>query len=169
MRCTAVPYCPIPGLPTVSQISTSCATCSATLTPGLVVRGRRRTLRADAVARHRGGGPRWCRATPSSHCWPHWRPRRQWMPRCRPPARHHQVPVHQRLDQAAQGRDQHHAHVVRQPAADGARACRRGYEEPPVLVDWLPWNHTFGGNHNFGMTVTTAARCTSTTASPRLH
>ena len=24
-------------------------------------------------------------------------------------------------------------------------------EEPPVLVDWLPWNHTFGGNHNFGM------------------
>jgi feruloyl-CoA synthase len=24
-------------------------------------------------------------------------------------------------------------------------------EEPPVLVDWLPWNHTFGGNHNFGI------------------
>ena len=24
-------------------------------------------------------------------------------------------------------------------------------EAPPVLVDWLPWNHTFGGNHNFGM------------------
>ena len=22
-------------------------------------------------------------------------------------------------------------------------------DEPPVLVDWLPWNHTFGGNHNF--------------------
>ncbi len=22
-----------------------------------------------------------------------------------------------------------------------------------VLVDWLPWNHTFGGNHNFGLTV----------------
>jgi len=22
-------------------------------------------------------------------------------------------------------------------------------ERPPVLVDWLPWNHTFGGNHNF--------------------
>ena len=20
-----------------------------------------------------------------------------------------------------------------------------------MLVDWLPWNHTFGGNHNFGM------------------
>ncbi len=26
-------------------------------------------------------------------------------------------------------------------------------EQPLVLVDWLPWNHTFGGNHNFGMTV----------------
>lgn len=24
-------------------------------------------------------------------------------------------------------------------------------ERPPVLVDWLPWNHTFGGNHNIGM------------------
>jgi len=24
-------------------------------------------------------------------------------------------------------------------------------EEPPVIVDWLPWNHTFGGNHNFNM------------------
>ncbi|MFP3563126.1 AMP-binding protein [Paraburkholderia sp. SIMBA_030] len=23
--------------------------------------------------------------------------------------------------------------------------------EPPVLVDWLPWHHTFGGTHNFGM------------------
>ena len=26
-------------------------------------------------------------------------------------------------------------------------------EEPLVMVDWLPWNHTFGGNHNFGMVV----------------
>jgi feruloyl-CoA synthase len=26
-------------------------------------------------------------------------------------------------------------------------------EAPPVLVDWLPWNHTFGGNHNVGMTI----------------
>ncbi|HEX4407812.1 MAG TPA: feruloyl-CoA synthase [Xanthobacteraceae bacterium] len=24
-------------------------------------------------------------------------------------------------------------------------------DEPPVLVDWPPWNHTFGGNHDFGM------------------
>jgi feruloyl-CoA synthase len=24
-------------------------------------------------------------------------------------------------------------------------------DEPPVVVDWLPWNHTFGGNHNIGI------------------
>ncbi len=24
-------------------------------------------------------------------------------------------------------------------------------ERPPVIVDWLPWNHTFGGSHNFNM------------------
>ncbi len=24
-------------------------------------------------------------------------------------------------------------------------------ETPPVIVDWLPWNHTFGANHNFNL------------------
>lgn len=24
-------------------------------------------------------------------------------------------------------------------------------ETKPVLLDWLPWNHTFGGNHNFNL------------------
>lgn len=24
-------------------------------------------------------------------------------------------------------------------------------EQPPIQVDWLPWNHTFGGSHNFGI------------------
>ena len=24
-------------------------------------------------------------------------------------------------------------------------------EKPPVLVDWLPWSHTFGANHNFNL------------------
>ena len=24
-------------------------------------------------------------------------------------------------------------------------------DEPPVLLDWLPWSHTFGGNHNMNM------------------
>jgi feruloyl-CoA synthase len=26
--------------------------------------------------------------------------------------------------------------------------------EPPVLVDWLPWSHTFGGNHNLHQVIT---------------
>jgi feruloyl-CoA synthase len=26
-------------------------------------------------------------------------------------------------------------------------------DEPPVLVDWLPWNHVFGGSHNVGITL----------------
>jgi feruloyl-CoA synthase len=29
----------------------------------------------------------------------------------------------------------------------------RFLDEPPVLVDWLPWHHTFGGNHNFNLTL----------------
>ena len=24
-------------------------------------------------------------------------------------------------------------------------------DEPPVMIDWLPWNHTFGGSHNVGL------------------
>jgi len=24
-------------------------------------------------------------------------------------------------------------------------------EEPPIICDWSPWNHTAGGNHNFGL------------------
>jgi feruloyl-CoA synthase len=27
-------------------------------------------------------------------------------------------------------------------------------ERPPVILDWLPWNHTFGGNQNFNVTLT---------------
>ena len=29
---------------------------------------------------------------------------------------------------------------------------------PPVLLDWLPWNHTFGGNHNFNMVLRQGGR-----------
>jgi feruloyl-CoA synthase len=29
-------------------------------------------------------------------------------------------------------------------------------EQPLVLVDWLPWNHTFGSNHNFNMVLQNA-------------
>ncbi|MCW5622536.1 MAG: feruloyl-CoA synthase [Burkholderiales bacterium] len=27
--------------------------------------------------------------------------------------------------------------------------------EPPIICDWLPWNHTFGGNHNFNLILAT--------------
>jgi feruloyl-CoA synthase len=33
------------------------------------------------------------------------------------------------------------------------RAVMPLLENAPVLCDWLPWNHTFGGNHNFGITL----------------
>jgi feruloyl-CoA synthase len=36
-----------------------------------------------------------------------------------------------------------------------SRCCCRpspsSVKEPPVLLDWLPWNHTFGGSHNVGI------------------
>ena len=34
-----------------------------------------------------------------------------------------------------------------------AQALPYLHEVPPVIVDWLPWNHTFGGNHNFGLVI----------------
>ena len=36
------------------------------------------------------------------------------------------------------------AHMLRQPMPFLV-------DEPPVVVDWLPWNHTFGGSHNVGL------------------
>jgi feruloyl-CoA synthase len=27
-------------------------------------------------------------------------------------------------------------------------------QSPPVIVDWLPWSHTFGANHNFNLVLT---------------
>jgi len=33
----------------------------------------------------------------------------------------------------------------------GRQAYRFVQDEPPVIVDWLPWSHTFGGNHTFGV------------------
>src|SRR5262245_20500208 len=33
-------------------------------------------------------------------------------------------------------------------ASAGLRFVR---DEQPVIVDWLPWNHTFGSNHNFSL------------------
>jgi feruloyl-CoA synthase len=30
--------------------------------------------------------------------------------------------------------------------------------QPPVLLDWLPWSHTFGGSHNVGMVLYNGGR-----------
>jgi feruloyl-CoA synthase len=32
-----------------------------------------------------------------------------------------------------------------------SQACPFLKAEPPVFLDWLPWNHTFGGNYNLNM------------------
>lgn len=32
-------------------------------------------------------------------------------------------------------------------------------DDPPVMLDWLPWNHTFGGNFVFGMGLFNGASC----------
>ena len=37
------------------------------------------------------------------------------------------------------------------PEGVGAPGGAGSTQEPPVLVDWLPWNHVFGGSHNVGI------------------
>ena len=46
-------------------------------------------------------------------------------------------------------RNTHHMLAVNQEQI--ATAWPFLHTEPPVLLDWLPWSHTFGGNHNFNM------------------
>ena len=41
--------------------------------------------------------------------------------------------------------------------------------EPPHLLDWLPWHHTFGGNHNFGMAVYNGGTFTIDDGKPTPH
>ncbi len=38
--------------------------------------------------------------------------------------------------------------------------------EPPTIVDWLPWSHTFGGNHNFNMVLRHAVTSTCPPGTP---
>ena len=55
------------------------------------------------------------------------------------------------LHRHAEGRDQH-ARDARRPTS--SRCARPGRSWPtsrPVLLDWLPWSHTFGGNHDLNM------------------
>jgi feruloyl-CoA synthase len=67
-----------------------------------------------------------------------------------PARRPRQVPADLGLHRPPEGGDQHPPHAVRQPADDG-QVWRFLEHEKPVLVDWLPWSHTFGGNHNLNM------------------
>ena len=78
-----------------------------------------------------------------------------------------QVPVHQRLDQAAQGGDQHPAHVVRQPAADGPEhaGADRGAAGAGGLAALEPHLRRQPQLRHGGLQRRHA--CTSTTASPR--
>ena len=39
--------------------------------------------------------------------------------------------------------------------------------EPPVLLDWLPWSHTFGGNFCLGMVLTNGGDAVDRRRSPR--
>src|SRR5690606_13418230 len=42
-------------------------------------------------------------------------------------------------------------------------------EEPPVLVDWAPWNHTAAGNKCFNIAIYNGGTTTSIAASPLPH
>ena len=39
--------------------------------------------------------------------------------------------------------------------------------ERPVIVNWLPWSHTFGGNHNVNMVLTTGGTLYIDAGGPR--
>ena len=61
-----------------------------------------------------------------------------------------QTAVHLGLDRHAQGRHQHARDDVRQCGDDDAGAAARSAGAiPPTVLDWMPWNHTMGGNAAF--------------------
>ena len=65
--------------------------------------------------------------------------------------RHRQVPAHLGLDRPSQGRDQHPSDAQLQSGRCTRRRWPSSRSEPPVLVDWVPWAHTFGSNSSFGL------------------
>ena len=99
---------------------------------GVARRRRSRSRRSRALEAH-AGDPRRGRCA----CESRWR-------------HHCQDAVHVGLDRPAEGRHQHAAHALFEPADDSVDVPVSA-DAPPVLCDWLPWNHTAGGNHNFGI------------------
>ena len=69
----------------------------------------------------------------------------------RRPRHGREAPVHVGLDRHAQGRRQHPSDA----RAPTRRCCARSGRSWPTsrrcCVDWLPWSHTFGGNHNLNL------------------
>ena len=53
----------------------------------------------------------------------------------------------------AKRRDQHAPHVGQQSGNGASVLSSFLADEPPVIVDWLPWNHTFGGNADVGLVI----------------
>ena len=154
------PTCPIStAYSLISQDLSKLKGVIELMTPSLALRRRRARLRpragAGEVARHRphrrrrdggeGGATPFCELarTPVSADARAARAARR-------PDSIGQVPAHLRLDRPSQGRRQHPAHVVLVPC-DAARGAAVLQGEPPVLVEWLPWAHTFGSNSSFGL------------------
>ena len=67
------------------------------------------------------------------------------------PGHHRKIPVHLGLDRHAESGDQHPAHADLEPASQGADLDVPREERDLVILDWLPWSHTFGANHNFNL------------------
>ena len=99
--------------------------------PGRRHAPRRAELRQPAAHRREPGGDGGLRGHPAR------RPR--------------QVPADLGLDRPPEGRDQHAPHAVRQPADDRAGVAASSSARSRCVLDWLPWSHTFGGNHNFNL------------------
>ena len=157
-----VPYAPVsPAYSLVSQDYGKLRHILGTLTPGLVfaadgqpsrkaiaavvpadvevvLTDRQRSQGRDGHAlRRRCWPPRPAPAVDAAHG--HGRPRH-----------HRQVPVH--LGSTKQPKGVINTQRMLCANQQMLRQCLAFLaDEPPVLVDWLPWNHTFGGNHNVGL------------------
>ena len=104
---------------------------------------RRRRARALRAARARRASPSWSR------------PGRRWTSRTRwravGPDSVAKILFTSRLDGDAQGRASTRTGCCAPTSRALAQIWPFTEDTPPVLVDWLPWNHTFGGNHNFNL------------------